>query len=181
MRNTLLILMICATLATANSPQVARAQGPAGAAEIKKLGAFVGKWNAEGEMKDTQYSKAQPRTVNKLTCNWAANHGFLVCDQLIHTPGGTDDQMSLYTYSEKQHAFAFVGISQSDPHPRTPTFTIQDNVWTYSGEFRDGSKRIQFRTTNKFTSPKMVAWRSEYSEDGTTWVLMGEGTDTRIN
>lgn len=48
-------------------------------------------------------------------------------------------------------------------------------------EFDDGAKHIQFRTTNKFTSPTTMTWRSEYSEDGAHWILMGEGTDSRTN
>lgn len=181
MRSKSFIVMICAGLAMLFPRGIVHGQAPKSAGEIDKLGAFLGDWNTQGEMKDSQYSKAQPNTVNKLTCNWAPNHRFLVCDQIIHTPSGVDDQVSLYTYNEKQRAFAFIGVSQSDPHPHTPTLTIEGKVWTYSGEFHDGTKRIQFRTTNEFTTSKTVVWRSEYSEDGSHWTLMGEGTDTRID
>ena len=57
--------------------------------------------------------------------------------------------------------------------------TTQGNVWTYWDEADEAGKHIQFRTTNTFQSPATVVWRSEYSEDGAHWILMGEGTDTR--
>ena len=63
---------------------------------------------------------------------------------------------------------------------RTPKLTIEDKRWTYSGEFEDNGKKIGFRTVNNFTSSKTVTYRAEYSEDGTHWRLMSEGTNTRV-
>jgi hypothetical protein len=95
------------------------------------------------------------------------------------SPTGTRNDLSIYTYNEKEHSFDFFGISRDDAEARTTKLTIQGNVWTYWDEADEAGKHIQFRTTNTFQSPATVVWRSEYSEDGAHWILMGEGTDTR--
>ena len=116
-----------------------------------------------------------------LTCNWSANHGFLLCDQIIHLPDGTQNDFSVYTYSEKDHAYQFFGITRGNKEPRTTKLTIEGNLWTYSSSDTSGGKNVQYRTTNRFTTASKVEWRSEYSEDGTHWTTTAEGTDARAN
>jgi hypothetical protein len=170
------ILLLCSAAAAAFVPA---GQKPSENKEIAKLGAFLGKWNTTGEMKDTPYSKASaPASITD--CNWSANRGFLICDQRIQTAAGVRNDLSIYTYNEKNREFAFFGVSRDDPEPRATKLTIEGDLWTYSSDETDGSKRIHFRTTNQFTSPDTVVWRSEYSEDGSHWILMGEGKDARV-
>ncbi|HEV2352316.1 MAG TPA: hypothetical protein VG028_20980 [Terriglobia bacterium] len=155
------------------------AQTPTNSGELEKLSAFLGTWATKGEMRDTPYSKAQANITSVLTCQWAPNHGFLICDQVIHTPAGANNDLSVYTYNESTRQFSFFGIGRNDARARTPALAIEGNTWTYLGGFDNGSKHIQFRTSNTFTNARSIAWRSEYSEDGTHWMLMGEGTDSR--
>jgi hypothetical protein len=120
-------------------------------------------WRDEGH----SYSKAGP-TDSTSDCDWSANRGFLICDQLIHSAHGLQNDLSIYTYNEKSGEFAFFGISRDEPEPRSTKLTIDGDFWTYSSEDSDGPKRIRFRTTNRFTSPDNVLWRTEYSEDALT-------------
>jgi hypothetical protein len=180
MTMTLRIAILCAVLAASGSPRSAlTAEAPEAKREIEKLGMFLGRWDTTGEMKDTPFSKARTKSHDEMTCDWTPRHGFLVCDQMIHTPAGTRNDLSIYTYNEKERSFGFFGISRDDAEARTTKLTIQGNVWTYWDEADEAGKHIQFRTTNTFQSPATVVWRSEYSEDGAHWILMGEGTDTR--
>jgi hypothetical protein len=179
MRKSAAILAMVALVVCAGAIGASRqAQAPAPRKEIEKLDAFVGEWTASGAMKDTAYSKAGPGS-SRFTCAWAPNHGFLVCDQLIDLADGVANSLTIYTYNEKDNAFAFLAVSRNDPRPRTPKLKIEGKVWTYSGEFDDGIKHIQVRTTNEFTSATTLVWRSEYSEDGAKWTVMGQGSDTR--
>ena len=158
----------------------ARAQSPESDSSLAKLTPFVGKWKASGEMKDTAYSKARP-SVSENTCDWSANRGFLICDQIIQSASGPKNDLSIYTYNDKDHAFAFFGLSRNDSEPRATKLTVEGDLWTYWDEEDDHGKHVRFRTTNRFTSPSTMVWRSEFSEDEVRWVLMGEGQDTRIN
>ncbi len=150
------------------------------AAGIDALGAFLGMWEGKGTSKDSAYSKAGTNSA-QTNCNWSPNHGFLVCDQIVHLPEGTtQNDLSIYTYNETDRSYAFFGLSRNNSRVRTPKLTIEDKRWTYSGEFEDNGKKIRFRTVNDFTSATTVTYRAEYSEDGTKWSLMSEGTNTRV-
>jgi hypothetical protein len=173
------MLVFCACLLASGASAKAEPQ-VADHSEVEKLGAFAGEWVASGEMKDTPYSKAKIKSHDEMSCQWTPNHGFMICDQTIHTSAGTNNELSIYTYNPQEHAFAFFGLSRNDKEARTTKLTIENNLWTYWDEEEDGGKRVRFRTTNQFTSPTKVTWRSEYSEDGSHWVLMGEGTDSRV-
>ena len=157
------------------------AQGQKPAREIEILAAFLGRWNASGEVKGADSGKSGMKINSEMTCNWAANHGFLICDQIIHAPDGDRNDLSIYTYSEKDHAFAFFGITRGSKEARTTKLTIEGNVWTYSSSETDGGKQTQYRTTNRFTSATNVVWRAEYSQDGEHWTTTAEGSDSRVN
>jgi hypothetical protein len=168
-------ILVIAGFCMAFSAHVAAIDDP-----ITKLNPFLGKWKTTGEMKNTAYSKARPSSSEN-TCDWSANRGFPICDQIIRSASGPTNDLSIYTYNEKERAFNFFGISREDHEPRATKLTIEGDLWTYWNEEEDGGKHIRFRTTNRFVTPSSVQWRSEYSEDGLNWVLMGERQDTRIN
>src|SRR5262249_10264064 len=141
------------------------------------LGRIVGRWATRGEMKATPYSAAGP-VAGELSCAWTAAHGFVVCELLVHHGTTAEEQLSIYRYSAGARAYAFVGLSP-DGGPRTPELTLDGDVWTYAGESTIDGKTVRFRTTNRFGSASEMSWRSEYSEDGVHWLLLGEGSDTR--
>jgi hypothetical protein len=178
-KKTILTVALCMNLAVSSGVTAARTT-PAEAGAIEKLGVFLGHWRTTGEMKETPYSKERKKSDDEMTCRWMPNHGFLICDQLIHRPQGTDNELSIYTYNEKDRAYAFFGVGRDEKEARTTQLTIEDNVWTYADESDEAGKRVQFRTINTFVSPTVVTWRAEYSDDGTHWILMGDGKDTRI-
>jgi hypothetical protein len=147
-------------------------------APLEKLGAFVGKWQGSGEMVNSAYSQAG-KNSGETNCSWSPSHGFLICDQTVHLPSGTQNDLSLYTYNESDKSYAFFGHSRNDRNTRSPRLTIEGNIWTYANEFDEGSKHIKMRTVNEFKSPSLMLWRAEYSEDGTHWTSMGSGSMTR--
>jgi len=153
------------------------AQAAKEASGLNALGAYLGVWHGQGVAKGTPYSKAANDSA-ETTCNWSPNHGFLLCDQIVHTPEGTtQNDLSIYTYNEKAHAYAFFGLSRDDSHVRAPKLTINGKRWIYLGQFDDGGKHIQFRTVNDFTSATAVTYRAEYSEDGSHWKYHERGNE----
>jgi hypothetical protein len=173
------VCLFALDLPTLNQSAQGGSQSPDSNSPLAKLSPFVGKWKTSGEMKDTAYSKAR-LSISENTCDWSANRGFLICDQIIQSASGPGNDLSIYTYNEKDHAFAFFGLSRNDPEPRATKLTIEGNLWTYWDEEEHNGKHVRFRTTNRFALPSTVVWRSEFSEDGVRWVLMGEGQDTRV-
>ncbi len=174
------ILVTLLLVAALNAPASA-VRPPTPDNELDKLSAFVGHWTLSGELKDAATGKTTMKLSSDLTCNWSANHGFLLCDQIIHLPDGTQNDFSVYTYSEKDHAYQFFGITRGNKDARTTKLTIDGNLWTYFSSDTSGGKNVQYRTTNRFTTASKVEWHSEYSEDGTHWTTTAEGTDARAN
>ena len=172
----LILCMSCSAIPGGLAAQPASAE----ASGIEKLAMFLGHWRTTGEMKETPYSKARKKSDDEMTCQWMPNHGFLICDQILYRPEGTKNELSIYTYNEKDRSYVFFGVGRDDKEARSTELTDDNNVWTYSDESDEAGKRVQFRTVNTFASPTVMTWRSEYSEDGTHWILMGEGKDTRI-
>ncbi len=144
------------------------------------LGAYLGQWSGDGKILDTPYSKAA--SVGGITdCNWSPNHGYLVCDQKVQTPAGPSNDLSIYTYDEKEHTYQFFGLSRNNGNVRRPKLTIAGNRWIYSSAFDDNSgKHVQVRTTNEFTSATTLNFKTEYSLDGAHWLLMVSGSSHRV-
>jgi hypothetical protein len=180
MRAAAAMVVLCVVLAGASWNRANLAQAQAATTGLEKLSAFQGQWTSKGQMRDSKFSKVGSNSANT-TCSWSTNHGYLTCDQLVQTSDAPENDLSVYSYNEKDHSYLFFGLSRGDRDARTPRLTIDGNLWTYLGGFdqKDG-KHISFRTTNTFTSPTSVVWRSEFSDDGTNWTLMGEGTETRV-
>ena len=176
-------LLALAALLVLFQPVCAKATqstAPASPTPLEALGAYLGRWADEGKLLDTAYSKAAD--IGAITdCNWSAGHGFLICDQKVHTPAGSSEDLSIYAYNENGHEYEFFGLSRNSREVRTPKLTIQANHWTYSSEFTDkAGKHVMTRTTNDFISPTMLTFKIEYSLDGTHWTLMGSGSSHRV-
>src|SRR5258708_2747451 len=167
---TVLLVFVLVPLAMGQETKQPATQSP-----VEKLGAFIGKWEGTGEMVNSPFSKGG-KNSGETNCAWSPNHGYLVCDQIVHLPEGTQNDLSLYTYNESDKSYAFFGHSRNDRNVRTPKLTIEGNIWTYFVEFDDGPKHMRIRTVNEFKSASLVTWRSEFSEDGTNWTAMGSGS-----
>ena len=147
--------------------------------ELRALEAFVGKWKTSGEMFETEYSHAH-KLSSVMTCEWAPNHQFLISDQIIHSPDGRKDQLGIYGYdpqSKQYYSYAFFS-SGGPPYISHPE--ISGNVWTYNGEFKGAAGTVKTRTTNTFVGEDAVVFETQYTKDGTHWVTMLRGKDTRI-
>ena len=143
------------------------------------LGAYLGQWTGQGKILDSPFSKAG-NAGGETNCNWAPNRGFLVCDQKTYSPAGPSNDLSIYTYNQKDHAYHFFGLSRNSGNVRSPKLTIDGNRWTYSSQFNNSGKHVRIRTINVFTSPTTVTYRTEYSVNGAPWYLMGSGSSRRV-
>ena len=149
------------------------------ASPLSALSAYWGQWTGQGKILDSPFGKAGD-AGGETNCNWSPNHGFLVCDQKTHSPAGASNDLSIYTYNQKDHAYHFFGLSRNSGNVRSPKLTIEGNRWTYLSEFTGSGKHVRIRTINVFTSPTTVTYKTEYSVDGAPWKLMGSGSSHRV-
>lgn len=148
---------------------------------LEALSAFRGEWEGSGEMYATPYSRPGTSRVHT-SCEWTANHGFLLCDQMIHGVRGASNDLSIYTYDDSSHAYEFFGLSRGSARARTPGLTIAGRTWTYASAFDDrAGAHVQIRTVND-VEDTVITYRTEYTTDGGAhWVLMGKGASHRMN
>ena len=147
---------------------------------LEALAPFRGEWEGSGETYATPYSTPGASRV-RTSCEWTANRGFLLCDQMIHHDGRTSNDLSIYTYDDSSRAYQFFGVSRGVSRVRTPGLTIAGRTWTYASEFDDrAGAHVRIRTVND-VQDTVITYHTEYTTDGRArWVLMGKGASHRV-
>ncbi len=157
----MLAAIICPVVA------IAQAEQPA-----SKLGVFVGKWRTEG-----RFTGSDSKVETTLECRWSPQGSYLVCEQLIHMPGGDHRQLTIYSYNAADNNYAYTTFSDPGARPTSGRLEIKGNVWTYASSFESNSKVTHIRTTNEFTNPGTEVFKAESSDDGgATWKTMLQGS-----
>lgn len=165
MKSVFYVLVVAACI----SLGVAQADDPA-----KKLGAFLGKWEAEGTM-------GTDKIASSLECHWSPQGMFLVCEQSIKMAAGDRRQLTIYSYNSKDSAYGYVTIAGPGAKPTTGKIEINGNVWTYPGSFENNGKTILIKTTNEFTDARTEVYKTERSEDGgASWKTILQGTAHKV-
>jgi hypothetical protein len=149
--------------------QTAQADDP-----IKKLGAFLGKWETEGTFAGGE------KISTTLECRWSPQGVFLVCDQLVKMGGTDHHQFTVYSYSSKD-GYSYATLSDPGAKPSTGGIVIKDNLWTYDSSFPSNGKTMQIHTTNEFTDAKTEVFKVTSSDDGGAhWKTVLQGTAHKV-
>jgi hypothetical protein len=167
------------------SPQPKEAQtapAPASAGDsqsedpIKKLGAFVGKWETEGSFTSGQ------KTSTTLECRWSPQGSYLVCDQLVRMGAADQRQFTVYSYNSKAGNYSFTTLADPGARPTTGGITIKGNLWTYDdSSFESNGKKTVMRVTNEFTDAKTEIFKVMSSDDnGATWKIALQGVARKV-
>ncbi len=155
------------------SAQTAPTPGP----EQKKLGVFLGSWTGEGKMETTPFGKGGV-VKSTMTCSWYSGGFHLICNSEDVGPGGKITGHSIYGYNaEKKQYFTFSIDSAGFDGPGTAK--VEGSTWTFDGTATMGGKTYWFRSAVKLVSPTEITYNGEYSEDGKTWKLQGQGKLTK--
>lgn len=141
---------------------------------VKKLGAFLGKWQAEG-MRGTE------KITSALECRWSPQGTFLVCEQAITMAGGEHRQLTVYSYNPKDSSYSYVTLADPGAKPTSGKIEIKGNVWTYPFSFENNGKTVQIRTTNEFTDAHTEVYKTESSDDGGgSWKTILQGAAHKV-
>jgi hypothetical protein len=150
------------------------------APELSRMNVWVGRWESKTEIMDTPFSQAASMS-SEMTCSWSPNHGFVLCDHLLHaTDGSTTNSLSVYTYDDQAKSYKFFGV-EKDASPREAPMEVNGNVWSFGTEVQNNDKMIMFLTSDEFVSPTQMRFQTQFSEDnGAHWQKMNEGNLTKI-
>jgi len=156
---------------------LASSEMPKPGPETKKLDAFVGKWQGEGEMKPGPMGPGGKMT-NQDDCTWFEGGWQLVCRSTGTGPMGAMKGEGVMAWSPEDKVYKYMGYDSMGMMMHA-TGTVTGNTWSWNGEDKMGGKLIHSRYTVTLASPTTETWKYETSEDGKTWSTMAEGKATK--
>lgn len=167
--------VLCATLAVAQTSPPPK-PGP----EAEKIGAYVGKWNTEAHVPTGAMGSSGGKTTGTISCDWVAERFGVFCREDVPIPGGGSlTDVYLMAYDEKAKNYFFTQVSAGGVI-WTGRGTVDGDTWVWTVDSTADGKPIQFRFTEKWTSPDSYDFKNEVTESGGSMEVMMEGKETRI-
>ncbi|HEY2499756.1 MAG TPA: hypothetical protein VGK24_22065 [Candidatus Angelobacter sp.] len=164
------VLAFAFLIGAAARSQTAQAENP-----TKKLGAYLGKWQTQGNF------AGGAKISTTLDCRWSPQGSFLICEQLIKMAGSDHRQLTVYSYDSKAGTYSYTTLSDPGAEPTAGTVQIKGNLWTYDSSFEANGKTTMIRTTNEFTDPKTEVFKVATSDDnGMHWKPVLEGKAQKV-
>ena len=162
-------------LAAAQAPQAPK-PGP----EQARLGYFVGKWTADGEMKPGPMGPGGKFTASD-NCEWFEGRYSVICRSEGTMPAGPSKSIGILGYSAEDKVYTYYGVDNSSmTMASVPRGTLQGNTWTYNDEGTMGGQRYKSRVTIKELSPTKYTFKMEMQGPDGKWAPMMESTNTKV-
>lgn len=160
-----------ALMAAASSLAADASQG------LDRISAYAGRWRVSMHHLDTPYSKAGDESHVLQNDCWR-NAGFYACDQIVD---GVSQALLVFLYDAKTGRYSSYPVPAGGaPQVQPGRLQIMGDTWTFPWDNTEQGKTTHFRVVNVWRSPDSIEFRQEYSTDGTHWILMAEGHETRI-
>ena len=174
-------ILALATVSSAAAPfaaaQAAPAQKPG--PEHQRLGYFVGRWKAEGEIKPGPMG-AGGKVTGTDTCDWFEGGFSVVCRSEGQGPTGPSKSIGILGYSAEDKAYTYYGVDNSSMIMSTvPKGTVSGKTWTYTDESTMGGQAYKSRVTIVEESPTAYTFRMEMQGPDGKWIPMMESRNTK--
>jgi hypothetical protein len=183
MRRTFELLAASAAVAFVAVPLAALAQAPQPSKpgpEHQRLGYFVGKWTAEGEMKPGPMGPGGKITSSD-TCEWFEGRFAVICRSEGKSPMGPSKSIGILGYSPEEKVYTYYGVDNSGmTMASVPRGTVQGDTWTYTDEGMMGGKKVKSRVTLKELSPTAYTFTMEMQGPDGKWMPMMESKNTKV-
>ena len=181
MHSTLSILAVCAGIAV-GSVQLASAQGgeaPKPGPEHKRLGYFVSKWKAEGEIKPGPMGPGGKMTSTD-NCEWFEGQYSVICRSEAKTPMGNNKSIGILGYNTEEKVYTYYAVDNTNMNMASvPKGSVQGDTWTYTDEGMMGGQKMKTRVIIKEVSPKEYSFRMDMQGPDGKWVTAMESKNTK--
>ena len=182
MKGMFKILAVCGVVSVAGVHIVAAQapQAPKPGPEQARLGYFVGKWKAEGEMKPGPMGPGGKMTTTD-NCEWFEGQYSVICRSEGTTPMGPTKSMGILGYSTEEKVYTYYGVDNSNmTMASVPKGTVQGDTWTYHDAGMMGGKTVKTRVTIKELSPTAYTFKMEIQGADGKWAPMMESKNTKV-
>ena len=175
------LFTVC-TMAWGASIQLLAAQAPQAAKpgpEQERLGYFVGKWKAEGEVKAGPMGPGGKFTSSD-DCEWFEGNYSVVCHSEGTMPTGSMKSIGILGYSPEEKVYTYYGVDNSGmTMSSVPKGTVKGDTWTYYDKGTMGGKPYRSRVTIKELSPTSYSFTMDMQGPGGKWMPMMESKNTK--
>jgi Protein of unknown function (DUF1579) len=155
-------------------------QAPKPGPEHARLGYFVGKWTAEGEMKPGPMGPGG-KIKSTDTCEWFEGRFSVICRSEGTTPMGPSKSIGILGYSPEEKVYTYYGVDNTNmTMASVPRGTIQGDTWTYNDEGTMGGQKFKTRVTLKELSPTEYTFRMEMQGPDGKWMPMMESKNSKV-
>lgn len=182
MRRTSDMLVACVVVSVA-SAQLVAAQAPPAAKpgpEHARLGYFVGKWTAEGEVKPGPMGPGGKMTSSD-DCEWFEGHFSVICSSEGRTPAGPSKSIGILSYSPEEKVYTYYGVDNTNmTMASVPRGTVRGDTWTYTDAGVMGGQKFNTRVTIKELSPTAYTFRMEMQGPDGKWMPMVESKNSKM-
>ena len=170
---------ICSVVSMTGLHPIA-AQGPKPGPENARLGYFVGKWKAEGEVKPGPMGPGGKMTSND-TCEWFEGRYSVICRSEGTLPTGSTKSIGILGYSPEEKVYTYYGVDNSSmTMASVPKGTVKGDTWTYTDESTMGGQKMKTRVTIKELSPTAYTFKMEMAGPDGKWMPMMESKNTKV-
>jgi hypothetical protein len=179
----LLNVRVALALLAILTPQlvVAQAQGaPKPGPEHARLGYFVGKWRAEGDVKPGPMGPGGKMTSND-TCEWFEGRLSVICRYEGSSPMGPTKGLGILGYSSEEKVYTYYAVDNLMAMASVPKGTVRGDTWTYTDEATFGGSKVKSRVTLKELSPTSHTFKLEIQGPDGKWMPMVETRNTKIS
>jgi hypothetical protein len=167
-------------LVSAAGVQIAAAQAPKPGPEHARLGYFVGKWNADGEVKPGPMGPGG-KMKSSDTCEWFEGRFSVICRYEGTGPMGPSKGIGILGYSTEEKVYTYYGVDNSSmTMASVPKGTVRGDTWTYTDEGTMGGKKVKSRVTLKELSPTEYTFRMEFRGPDGKWAPAMESKNTKV-
>jgi hypothetical protein len=167
------VVLMCAGGAIAQKQEMPK-PGP----EHQRLGAFVGNWTFEGEMKPGPMGPGGKMTGTD-RIEWTPGDFFLQRSYRGKSPMGEIQGIEILGYDGARKVYTFNSFD-SLGMMGSGTMSVKGNTWTTSGTATMGSTTMPDRCTLEFgAGESTLSIKCETSTDGKTWTPTFEGKATK--
>jgi hypothetical protein len=168
------VLVSGVQFAAAQAPQAPK-PGP----EHARLGYFVGKWSAEGEVKPGPMGPGGKMTSSD-TCEWFEGRFSVICRSEGRTPMGPSKSIGILGYSPEEQVYTYYGVDNTNmTMASVPKGTVRGDTWTYTDEGMMGGQKFKSRVTIKELSPTAYSFTMEMQGPDGKWAPMVESKNSK--
>lgn len=149
--------------------------------EHARLGYFVGKWNAEGDIKPSPMGPGgKLKSIDN--CEWFEGRYSVICRSEGSTPMGPSKSIGILGYNTEEKVYTYYAVDNSNMNMSSvPRGTVRGDTWTYTDEAKMGGQKVKSRVTIKELSPTAYTFRYEVQGADGKWTPVVESKNTKAN